>query len=207
MKILLLAPLCAIAVWVSSAAGQTLISQFSFEIATPPDSTAASAGPFGADFGPGAFSAMHASAGTSYSTPIGNGSANAFSATNWAAGDYFQLVISTLGFNNLFATFAMERSPTGAPTFQLNYSVNGGDTFTSLGSPINVSTAAFSPVTYNPMFVSTYNLSGITGLNNNANVVFRLVATVSGSSTVGTARVDDFILSSGAPVYVPEPST
>lgn len=206
MKTLVLASLGAIAVWVSSVSGQTLISQFSFELATPPDSNGSSSGPFSADHGPGSVSGVHAAAGTSFSTPIGNGSANSFSANSWAIGDYYQFTISTVGFNNLFVTFAMERSGTGPATFQLNYSVNGGGAFTAFGAPIDVSAAAFSATTYNPSFISIFDLSGIAGLNNNANVVFRLVATVGGTATVGTARVDDFILSSGGAILVPEPA-
>ena len=207
MKTLVLAQLGAVAVWVSSVTGQTLISQFSFELATPPDSSGSSTGPFRADLGPGSVSGFHASAGTSYSTPIGNGSANAFSSNSWAIGDYYQFTISTVGFNNLFVTFAMERSATGPITFQFSYSIDGGSNFTAVGSPTDVSSAAFSAATYNPSFVSTFDLSGITGLNNNVNAVFRLVATVGGTTTVGTARVDDFIVSSGGAIFVPEPAT
>ena len=207
MKILVLAQLGAIAVWVASVTGQTLISQFSFELITPPDSNGQSAGPFNPDLGPGSVNAFHTAAGTSYSTPIGNGSANAFSSNSWAIGDYYQFTISTIGFNNLFVTFALERSATGPATFQLNYSVNGGTNFSAFGSPIDVSSAAFSAATYNPSFVSAFDLSGISGLNNNASVVFRLVATVGGTATVGTARVDDFLVSSGGAMFVPEPTT
>ena len=206
MKTLVLAQFCAIAVWASSVVGQTLISQFSFELATPPDSSGSSSGPFSADHGPGSVSGVHAAAGTSFSTPIGNGSANSFSSNSWAIGDYYQFTISTVGFNNLFVTFAMERSATGPATFQLNYSINGGGAFTSVGAPIDVSSAAFSATSYSSSFISTFDLSGIAGLNNNANVVFRLVATVAGTATVGTARVDDFILSSGGAILVPEPA-
>ena len=206
MKSTLLALFGAALVWPLDIPAQTLISRFSFEIVTPSDSSAQSAGPFNADFGPGTVSAFHASAATGYSTPIGNGSANAFSADHWSINDYFQFTLSTAGFSNLFLTFATERSGTGPATLQLSYSADGGANFSLAGLPFSVSSSAFSPSTYNASFVSTYDLSAITALNNNSNVVFRLVATVAGSSTAGTARVDDFILSSGGPITVPEPS-
>ncbi len=88
---------------------------------------------------------------------------------------------------------------------QLSYSTDGGVNFSLAGSPFSVSQAAFSSATYNASFVSTYDLSAISALNNNANVVFRLAATVGGGSA-GTARVDDFLLSSGGPITVPEPA-
>ena len=82
MKTSLWALLCASAVWVPVVSAQTRISQFSFEIVTPASSSGQASGPFNADFGPGTVSAFHSSLTTGYSTPIGNGSANSFSATN-----------------------------------------------------------------------------------------------------------------------------
>jgi hypothetical protein len=207
MKTPLWALSCATAVWVLDVSAQIRVSQFSFEINTPAGSSGqTSAGPFNADFGPGTVSAFHSMAST-FSTPIGNGSANSFSASNWNVGDYFQFSISTVGFSNLFLTFATERSNTGPVSMQLSYSTDGGVNFSLAGSPFGPSQAAFSTSTYNAAFVSTFDLSSINALNNNANVVFRLAATVAGSSTAGTARVDDFILSSGGPITVPEPAT
>jgi hypothetical protein len=206
MKTSLPALLCASLVGALDLSAQTRISQFSFEIVTPTESSGHAAGPFNADFGPGTVSAFHSALSTSYSTPVGNGSANAFSANNWGIGDYFQFSLSTVGFSNLFLTFATERSSTGPATFQLIYSTDGGVNFSLAGSAFGVSSSAFSSSTYNAAFVSTYDLTAITALNNNANVVFRLSATVAGTQTVGTARVDDFILSSGGPITVPEPA-
>jgi hypothetical protein len=206
MKSSLLTLLGASVIWVFEASAQTLISRFSFELVTPASTTGQAAGPFNADFGPGTVSGFHASAVTSYSTPIGNGSANAFSADHWGIGDYFQFSISTVGFNNLFLTFATERSGSGPTTLQLSYSTDGGANFSLAGLPLTVSSASFSSATYNASFVSTFDLSAITSLNNNAAVVFRLNSSVTGSPT-GTARVDDFILSSGGPLTVPEPAT
>lgn len=193
--------------WVAPVSAQTLISQFSFEIFTPPDSSGTgSAGPFNADFGPGSMSAVHASS-TNFSTPPGNGSANSFSASNWGLGDYFQFTLNTTGFNNLFVTFSMSRSSTGSASFQLSYSSDGGTNFSLLGSPFAISTTSFSAGSYNAGLVSTFDLSGLAALNNNANVVIRLVATAGGTSSAGTVRLDDFLLSSGGPLTVPEPAT
>jgi hypothetical protein len=206
MKSSLLALVCTASIWVLDVSAQIRISQFSFEVVTPPDSGGQTVGPFNADFGPGTISAFHSAMGTNFTTPIGNGSANAFGASNWSIGDYFQFSISTVGFSNLFLTFATERSGTGPTTFQLVYSTDGGMNFSLAGSPFALSSAAFSSSTYNASFVSTYDLTAIAALNNNANVVIRLVATVAGTGSAGTARVDDFILSSGGPITVPEPA-
>ncbi len=206
MKTPLWALFCAAVVWASEVSAQVRISQFSFEIVTPTSSSGQASGSFNADFGPGTVSAFHSALTTNYTTPIGNGSANSFSASNWNIGDYFQFTISTIGFSNLFVTFATERSATGPATLQLSYSTDGGMNFSLAGSPFSVSSAAFSTATYNGAFVSTYDLSAIAGLNNNADVVFRLAATAAGTSVGGTARVDDFLLSSGGPMTVPEPA-
>lgn len=205
MKKMIVALLCAIAVWVPSVAAQTLISQFSFEVITPPDSNGQSAGPFNPDFGLGFAGAFHATVGTAYTTPQGNGSANAFSSNNWLSGDYYQFTISTVGFSNLFVTLAMGASGSGPTMFQLQYSADAGAHFSPFGSAISPSSTTSWTSTYHASFVSTFDLSGIVALNNNANAVFRLVAMDAGSTTVGTARVDDFILSSGGAITVPEP--
>src|SRR5262245_41131408 len=40
--------------------------------------------------GTGSLSGLHASAATDWTTPTGNGSANAYSSNTWADGDYYQ---------------------------------------------------------------------------------------------------------------------
>ena len=205
MKITPLALLCGSAFWAFSAPAQIIISQFSFEIVTPADASGTgTVGPFNSDFGPGTLSAVHLNS-SNFTTPVGNGSANSFSANNWSSGDFFEFSLNTTGFSNLFLTFAMGRSGTGPDTFQLSYSTDGGANFSLAGSAFSVSSTAFSAATYNATFVRTYDLSSITALNSNPSAIIRLVATVAGSSAAGTARLDDFVLSSGGPITVPEP--
>jgi len=198
------------------------ISQWTFE--TPPaDATDSTTGPLvTADFGNGTATGLHGSFLSDWTTPTGNGSANSYSVNTWGVGDYFQFSLSTVGQSNIFVTFSQASSATGPSNFQLQYSTNGGTSFTSAGA-YTVSANAGNWSTSSVNFASgdefTFNLSGVAALNNNANDVFRLVntsTTAAGGGIVGgpgTSRVDNFFVSSNAPDYppgfvaVPEPAT
>ncbi len=214
MKRTLLIVACA-AVVTTSAQAQTLLAGWTFETSLP-----ATAGPFAPEQGAqttGAFaSGLHASGATVYSTPAGNGSTHSFSANNWAVGDYFQFAISTVSFSNIFVSYAQGASSTGPANFALAYSSDGGTNFTQLSS-YTLANANFSAASLNGNFERTFDLSSVAALNNNANVVFRVIdlTTLSaGGGTVaatGTGRLDDFDVSSGGFVFtganpVPEPS-
>ena len=223
----LLLSTAALLLTAASASAQTLITGFTFETSAP-----VTAGPFAAETGTeantsgtSAASAVHAGAST-YSSPAGNGSAHSFSSTNFAMGDYYQFTLSTTGLTGLYSTFGMSRSGTGPATFSLEYSIDGTN-FTTVtdvadstgtvpaGTAFAVnSSPSFSatPANYRAADEYTADLTGITALNNQATVTFRLFATVAGASA-GTARVDDFNISTGGFVFpasaaaVPEPST
>src|SRR5688500_889060 len=102
------------------ALGDT-IAHFGFELNTPPDlSNSAAYPPVAADSGANAFvSGAHSGSGTDWTTPVGNGSANSFSANVWMAGDYFQFTGSTLGFEDVALSWDQTRSATGAGVFDL----------------------------------------------------------------------------------------
>jgi len=195
---------------VSSASAQTTIAQWTFETSPPADLTdSATISGILADVGTGTASGVHASASTDWSTPTGNGSANALSANNWTVGDYFEFNLGTVGYSGIGVSFDQTSSGTGPQDFTLQYSTDGF-TFTDFASYVVLANASPNP-TWNPttgssLYSYAFDLSAVPVLNNAANVSFRLidVSTVSaGGGTVGatgTDRVDNFT------VYaVPEP--
>ena len=160
-----------------------------------------------ADIGTGTASAFHATAGTAWSIPAGNGSTNSWSANNWSVNDYFQFQVSTLTYSGIQISFDQTGSSSGPSQFTLQYSTDGS-TFLTFGSPYTVLVSTWTPATYNSSFTHTFDLSSVTALDNASSVYFRLVdnsTTSIGGSTVGTGgtdRVDNFLVAT-----VPEPST
>lgn len=166
-----------------------------------------------ADFGTGTASGSHATTTSAWSIPVGNGSANSWSANNWSVGDYFQFQVSTLAFQNIQISFDQTSSGTGPRDFGLFYSTDG-TTFTQFGANYLVlgngtaPNASWSSATANSAYSYSFDLSAITALNNSSADYFRLVdmsTTSTGGGTVGTGgtdRVDNFTVST-----VPEPAT
>jgi hypothetical protein len=183
------------------------VAQWTFETSLP-----ASAGSFAAEVGSGSASGFHAGAST-YSSPAGNGSAHSFSSTNWAVGDYWQFQVSTAGNSGISLNWDQTSSNTGPRDFQLQYSTDGIN-FTNYGSIYavlaNAAPNAWSTTgTPNAASGFSFNLSGITALDNQATEYFRLVdaSTISANgatvATAGTSRVDNFTVTAA----VPEPET
>jgi hypothetical protein len=165
-----------------------------------------------ADIGTGTASASHATAGSAWSIPAGNGSTNSWSVNNWSVGDYFQFQVSTLTFQNINVSFDQTSSGTGPRDFGLYYSTNG-TIFTQFGANYSVLPNAapntpWSVTTQNSAYSFSFDLSAITALNNSAADYFRLVDQTTSSAsggvvgTGGTDRVDNFMVST-----VPEPAT
>jgi hypothetical protein len=188
------------------------IAQWTFETSQPAATgTTLSVSP---EVGTGTATGLHASAATVFSTPSGNGSSHSFSANTWAVGDYYQFQTSTLGFNNIGISYDQTSSGTGPGRFDLAWSTDG-TTFTPIatanviqvnGSP-NV---AWTPSSYNSLYLFTYDLSGVTALNNQAAVYFRLTDSATTSANGGTVaaggtdRVDNFTI---GVVPLPEPTS
>lgn len=149
---------------------------------------------------------FHSGAAT-YTSPAGNGSSKSLSSTAWAVGDYYQFNLSTVGYSGISVAFDQMGSNTGPKDFGLSYSTDG-TTFIQFAtySVINAGWSAGAP-TANPSSYS-FDLSGITALNNAATVYFRLVntstASINGGTVAagGTGRVDNFAVTT-----VPEPSS
>ncbi|MDN3920734.1 PEPxxWA-CTERM sorting domain-containing protein [Roseateles violae] len=189
------------------------VVQWDFEGATTPadlsDSAASPA--VAASLGSGTASGLHASAASDWTTPAGNGSANALSANTWGVGDYWQFSFSTLGYADLRVSFDQISSGTGPRDFKLAYSTNG-TSFTDFASYSVRSNAspAWSSASPTGLDSFTHNLSAIAALDNQAVVTLRLIDTTTISAaggtvaTGGTDRIDNF---SVMLTPVPEPTS
>jgi hypothetical protein len=207
---LLLGSLCIY----SSSLAQPVLAQWTFETAdvsstagtTPNVTVGTPQADAGVKASGSSFTGFHASALTVWSTPAGNGSANALSSNNWGVNDYYQFQLSTTGYSGLQVSFDQTGSNTGPSQFKLQYSTDG-TTFTDVpgGSytiPSNGAAAyAWSASTPISQTSFNYNLSSIAALNNAANVYFRLTNTSTVAfnggtvATAGTNRVDNFTVS------------
>ncbi len=111
-------------------------------------------------------------------------------------GRYIALNISTLGFSNIVISFATQGTSTGFNSNQLQYSLDGV-TFIDFSMP-------YTPPLAFGLF--TFDLSSISGLNNNPNAAFRIV--FNGAATAGgNNRIDNLVVE-GTPVTpIPEPAS
>lgn len=204
---------CAALVAFSPAPAAT-VAQWTFEAPnTLADASSVGTYPnaIAAAIGSGTAGGVHASSSTAWSTPAGNGSANSFSANNWAVGDYFQFSTSTLGFFDVALSWDQTSSNTGPRDFKLAYSTNG-TTFTDFATYSVLANASpnapWNPTTSSALFSVGQDLTAIPSLDDQANVVFRLivastVAANGGSlASAGTGRVDNFTVLA---TPVPEP--
>jgi hypothetical protein len=187
------------AVAFSLPAQAVTIVQWDFEGTTTPadliDSATSPSVP--ASLGTGTALGVHAAATTDWTTPAGNGSANAFSSNGWAVGDYYQFSFSTLGFTDLLLSVDQIGSGTGPRDFSLSYSTDGVS-FTPFASYNVLSAPAWGTATYQPVHTYSFDLSSVSALDDQSSVVIRLssVSTVSISggtvAAAGTGRVDNF---------------
>ncbi len=107
---------------------------------------------------------------------------------------------STVGQTAIVVSFASQRTTTGFNNDQFQYSLDGV-TFINFN-------AAYNPVTsYTaPAGLQTFDLSGITGLANDANAAFRIIFN-GATSGAGNNRIDNLTISGTTPNAVPEPAS
>lgn len=204
-----------------SASQAAVLGNWAFEVNTPPDTTQSSTNPSGVEYQPdsgvspnSSFGAphvigVHAAAATAWTTPAGNGSANSFNASNWAAGDHFLFHLSSTGYQDITVDWDQTRSGTGPDDFKLEYSDNGS-TFTQAGANVVV----LGNGTPNPawsvgagvqaVYHFARDLSAATELNNKTDIYIRLTALEAGGSIGGTGRIDNFIIGAN---LIPEPAS
>ena len=141
-------------------------------------------------------SGTHSSASTVWSSPAGNGSTYALSSNAWNVGDYYQISLATTGYSSVSVAWDQTRSSTGPAGFEAVLSVDGGTTFSSLGSyTVNqVSWSATVPVT-----TSSFGYLA-SAADNQIGVIIRFkVVTAGTSTTTGTNRIDNIVVSGVIP--------
>jgi hypothetical protein len=187
------------AIAMSLPAQAVTVVQWDFEgSTTPADLTDSGTSPsVAASLGSGTALGVHAGSATDWSTPAGNGSANSFSSNTWAVGDYYQFSFSTSGFTALLLSVDQIGSNTGPRDFSLGYSTDGVS-FTPFASYSVASAPSWSTTTYNPVHTYSFDLSGVSALDDQALVVIRLSSSntfsINGGTVAagGTGRVDNF---------------
>ena len=141
----------------------------------------------------------HIGAATTWSSPSGNGSTYALSSNAWSVGDYYQISLNTIGYSGVSVAWEQTRSSTGPAGFEAVLSVDGGTTFSSLGSyTVNqVSWSATVPVT-----TSSFGYLA-SAADNSIGIIIRFkVVTAGTSTTTGTNRIDNIVVSG----VIPAPS-
>jgi len=127
----------------------------------------------GAQVGVAALTSKHTASpafGTgAYTSPNGpgGGTTRSLSLSGWTnyPGDYFQVLVSTVGYTNIALSFSQYSSATGPRDFAVMYSTDGS-TFTQFATYTSG----------NAVWVTnTFDLSSITALANNATVYIRLL--------------------------------
>ncbi len=112
-------------------------------------------------------------------------------------GNGFDIAIDTTSFENLELSFATRRSTTGFDSNTVLYSSDGGTNFLQLGG-------AFVPG--GSFGLETFDFSAISSLNNNADVVLRIV--LNGATTgSGNNRFDNIQINGDTITSVPEPTS
>lgn len=197
---------------ISLGAQADTIATWTFETNTPADLNGSTTytTPIAADVGAGTATGVHLGA-ANWSTPVGNGSANSFSATSWSVGDYFQFSASTTGYTGITLSWDQISSATGPRDFTLAYSTDGVS-FTNVANYsvlVNATPNTWSSGTTSSASSFSQNLSLDTALDNQTQVFFRLLdrsAVSANGGTVaggGTDRVDNFSVNGVAAVPVP----
>jgi hypothetical protein len=193
-------------------------ADFTFETSASAFSTSvtgATIGPIIAESGTGSAYGVHATATTVYSGPAGNGSPHSLSSNHWLVGDYYKFSVPTSGIENILMTFDQIGSGSGPASFTLAYSIDGStfSSFTNYTLPYSSASSFWgsAPSAANSVDSFSFDLSGVTGLNDNSNAAFELIdnsSSIAFSSasvgTGGTDRVDNVVISGSA---VPEPAS
>ena len=117
-------------------------------------------------------------------------------------GSNLTLNASTVGFSNIILSFATQRTGTGFNSNQFQYSLDGIN-FVNFGS-------VFTPAT--SFALVSFDLSTITGLNNNASAAFRIIfngaTSASGNNRIDNLVLDGTVINVTPPTQaVPEPAT
>lgn len=126
------------------------------------------------------------------SLTLQGGTANANNGRN------LTLSVGTVGFSGVVVSFATQATGTGFNSNQFQYSLDGVS-FVNFGAPYA------PPVSFG---LVTFDLSSITGLDNNPNAAFRILFN-GATSASGNNRVDNIVVEGQAisATTIPEPSS
>lgn len=198
MKKFLIASMAAVVILAAQAKAQTGIVFYSFNDQS--SSNALITATVGS--GISAFSNFNTAGNpfTILSSVSGNPNNRGFSAGNsvsqnaWNGdGSYFQFTLDSTGYQDIILTWGENSSGTGPHSAKLQYSSTGvGGSFTDF--------ATFAAPNNSAML---QDLTSVSAINNNSDVVFRLVG-LGTTSNGGTWKIDNFNIDATA---VPEPST
>ena len=179
-----------IASWsMTTAVAATTGVSYTYGVADSGDMTAGSS-----------LSSSHAAAATAYSSPSGNGSTYSLSSNNWAIGDYYQVSVSTTGYQDVSISWDQTRSSTGPASFELVASTDGGASWSTLIANYSIvqaglagtGTTSWNALTNQPGFFTT--TSAAVGASDRTSVLFRIRSLVT-TSAAGTNRIDNVIVS------------
>lgn len=112
-------------------------------------------------------------------------------------GRSLSLYVSTVGLSDIAISFATQRTSTGFNTNQFQYSLDGV-TFINFGAPYA------PPLTFGLVM---FDLSGISGVNDNPNAAFRILFN-GATSTSGNNRIDNLVVEGqNISTPIPEPAS
>lgn len=112
-------------------------------------------------------------------------------------GRSLNLNVSTVGLNNIVISFATQGTSTGFNSNQFQYSFDGV-AFVNFGAPYA------PPLTFG---VLTFDLSSISGVNDNPNAAFRIVFNGANSAS-GNNRIDNLVVEGqNITTAIPEPAS
>lgn len=196
---------CAALVMSAGAVRADILAHWTFESSRPPTVQGPVGGPFlpeaGIRIAESSVISSHRDILATNSGPAGNGSGFSMSSNWWLAGDAYLFYTDTSRYESLTFSFDQTRSSTGPSAFVLGVSLNGVD-FVDMAS-YSVSSITWSTVTPQPASsFGPYNVPGVA--NDQQWVVFRLQSVANGSSTAGTSRIDNIVLSG---TLVPSPGS
>lgn len=143
-----------------------------------------------------------------YSNPVGNGSVESFSSTNWLVGDYYQFSTSTLGYESIVLSFDQTSSNTGPRDFVVQWSTDGVNFTNGLQYQVLANAAPNAVWTSGGARLPEFTTTTAIPVDNAAQLVVRLTnnSTVSANggtvASGGTNRVDNVLVSG---VLIPTP--
>lgn len=146
-------------------------------------------------------SGLHANPETFWISPAGNGSQYSFGNNRWTIGDYFQVEVSTAGYENISISFDQCRNSNGPVFFDLQMSNDAGASWTTLIDSYEVlqSGGGGSPGTWsasadrNPIYL--VEAAAGAAASDQASVWFRMSAiSEPGSAVSSISRLDNIFI-------------